>query len=108
MFLAIEKRKARLGARPVPEWPWEVAPKHRKDSLYQTLETLYYFELNEALTDEEKTAVRQFVRMLDQYRAVWTYHRKSGFHMVSRRPGDNSESYFQSREFDEAGQPILG
>lgn len=108
VFLAIEKYKARSGARPAPAWPWEVLAKHRKDSLYQSLETLYYSELGMGLTDEEKTAVRQLARMLDQYQGVWTYHRKSGFHMVPRRPGDRPDSYFQQRSFDEDGQPIMG
>jgi hypothetical protein len=104
---AISNYKARNGERKPPEFPWAVRSKHARGSVYQTLVTLRHWEEHVQLTDVELVALQTFLRLLDLQEVIVAYHPKTGFHWLPRRPGD-SESYFQVREFDEAGQPILG
>lgn len=103
---AIATHRARSGHRPPPQWRWDVLLKHAQDSLYQTLASVYYFELGEALSDEERTAVKPILDLLDGQDLVVTYHRKTGFHFTTRCPEDD-KSYFQERTFNEHGHLLV-
>jgi hypothetical protein len=104
---AIAMHKARDGHRPPPKWQWDVLLKHAQDSLYQTLVAVYYFEQGEPLSDEERTAVKPMLDLLDGQGVVVTYHKKSGFHFTARQAEDDA-SYFQERSFSASGELLVG
>lgn len=109
---AVTRALAKLG-RPEGEtghtsnWPWKInTALHLGDRRYREFLAVRKREQGFPLTDEEDDMVRDFVRTMDAWGTVITYHFKTGWWCTARRPDD--KSWFVLRRFDANGQPLLG